>query len=270
MPVDMILSCDHLVKVYDTPTGRVQAVRGVDLELEVGQLTAVVGPSGSGKSSLLRMLAGLDTPTAGRVTLAGTELFALSSRRRSQARAKLLTHVYQRPTENLLPHLTAAQQLWRVGRPRSAVAVDDALSRVQLSHRRDHLPNQMSGGERQRLAFARAVVAGHRLVLADEPTSLLDGAATLAIASVMAELSALGVTVLVATHDRRLIEHVDQVVTLRDGAVASVTSGGHELAVIDRSGRLQLPPEIRARFPGRRARLYWDEEDGGRVIVEQP
>lgn len=269
MPAEPVLRCDHLVKVYDAPTGRVQAVRGVDLEIHAGSITAIVGPSGSGKSSLLRMLAGLDRPTAGVATVAGIDLNSLRPGRRAKERARLLTHVYQRPTDNLLDHLTAAQQLWRIARPRSVTAVDAALAALDLGHRRDHVPAEMSGGERQRLAFARAAVAHHALVIADEPTAQLDGAAATATLDTMARLAADGITVLVATHDPRLLDRVDQVVTLRDGAVASVAAGGTELAVIDGSGRLQLPPEIRDRFPERRAAIRWDE-DTGRMIVERP
>ena len=271
MADDVILRCDHLVRVYDSPTGRVQAVRGIDLEIEAGSVSAVVGPSGSGKSSLLRMLAGLDRPTAGVVTVAGVDLNALRPGRRARTRARLLTHVHQNPTDNLLAHLTAAQQLWRIARPRDEAAriVDEALEALGLASRRDHTPVEMSGGECQRLAFARAAVAGHRLVIADEPTAQLDGASATATLDAMTMLAARGVTVLVATHDQRLLEGVDQVVTLRDGAVASVSTAGTELAVIDGSGRLQLPPAIRQRFPERRARVAWDDE-AGHMIVERP
>ncbi|MGF1668313.1 MAG: ABC transporter ATP-binding protein [Acidimicrobiia bacterium] len=268
---NVILRCDHLVKVYDSPTGRVQAVRGVDLEIEAGSLSAVVGPSGSGKSSLLRMLAGLDRPTAGLVTVDGIDLNALRPGRRARTRAGLLTHVHQNPTDNLLSHLTAGQQLWRIARPRSDAGrvTSEALEALGLASRRDHTPSELSGGECQRLAFARAAVAGHRLVIADEPTAQLEGSSTTATLAAMSHLTAQGVTVLVATHDPRLLAQVDQVVTLRDGAVASVSSAGTELAVIDGSGRLQLPPDIRQRFPERRARVSWDE-GAGHMVVERP
>ena len=271
MPADTIVSCEHLVKVYDSPTGRVQAVRGVDLDIGRGQVVAVVGPSGSGKSSLLRMLAGLDHPTAGRVTVDGTDLHSLRPGRRARARARLLTHVYQRPSDNLLSHLTAHQQLLRLARNGSAssVPVARALDLLELAHRRDHTPSTMSGGEQQRLAFARAVVAGHRLVIADEPTAQLDGDSVEAVLLTIFTLAEHGITVLVATHDRRVIERMHEVVLLRDGAVASITAGGSELAVIDRAGRLQLPPSVQEHFPGRRARLSWDD-DGDHLRVDPP
>ena len=111
MPSDDLLWCDQLVKFYETSTGRVQAVRGIDLEFSVGTTAAIVGPSGSGKSSLLRMLAGLDRPTAGTVMVNGVDLWRLSERARAGARADMITHVYQRPSDNLFGHLSAEMQL---------------------------------------------------------------------------------------------------------------------------------------------------------------
>lgn len=263
-----ILACEHLVKFYDTAAGRVQAVRGVDLELLPGVTAAVVGPSGSGKSSLLRMLGGLDRPTAGRVLLDGVDLWHLNGRRRADVRARLVTHVHQRPSDNLFGHLTATMQLERVS-PNGRAAADDWLDLLGLTHRRDHTPDRLSGGERQRLAFARAAVAGHRLVIADEPTSQLDSGSAAALMDGIDVLAGHGITVLVATHDRRVLDRVEHVVALRDGAVATVTVGGTELAVIDRSGRLQLPPEIIERYPERRARLAFDGESD-RVVIDRP
>ncbi len=266
---DPILRCDHLVKFYDTAAGRVQAVRGVDLELDRGVTAAVVGPSGSGKSSLLRMLAGLDRPTAGVVLLDGVDLWRLSERDRGRARARLLTLVHQRPNDNLFSHLTAEMQLERVAGRNQEAAVDRWLSVLGLGDQRSLMPREMSGGERQRLAFARAAVAGHRMVIADEPTSQLDSVNAAAVMDAVDAIAEHGVTVLIATHDRRVLERVTEVIALRDGAVATVTSGGDQLSVIDRSGRLQLPPELQARFSGRRVRLTWSDPDGN-VEIEAP
>jgi putative ABC transport system ATP-binding protein len=269
--VEPVLRCDHLVKFYDTPSGRVQAIRGVDLELARGVTAAVVGPSGSGKSSLLRMLAGLDRPTAGLVLLDGVDLWQIGERARAKRRARLLTLVHQRPGDNLFAHLPASLQLRRVAP--SGVAADavvaEWLELLGLSDRADHLPAAMSGGERQRLAFARAAVAGHGLVIADEPTSQLDSVSARSVMDAVDLLASRGGTVLVATHDRRVLDRVGEVIALRDGAVATVTIGGSPLSVIDRSGRLQLPPELQDRFPDRRVRLVWDA-DSERVELERP
>ncbi len=254
-----VVVCNSLLKVYDSPVGRVQAVRGVDLEIERGTTTAVVGPSGSGKSSLLRMLAALDKPTAGTVAIDGVDLIAAKPRMRARLRRHLITHVYQRPAHNLLSHLTAAQQLTRLHSPASALNADEALQALGIASRRDHLPEQMSGGEKQRLALGRALVAGHRVVIADEPTSTLDSANAESVLDAVVMLADHGVAVILATHDARVLPRMDQIVTLRDGAIASITAGGTEAAMIDHSGRLQLPPEIRDRFPDKRVILDWDE-----------
>ena len=271
MSPDPMIRCDHLVRFYETATGRVQAVRGVDLEVDTGVMAAVVGPSGCGKSSLLRMLSGLDRPTAGVVIVDGVDLYRSSTRIRARARARILSHVHQRPGDNLLAHLTAEQQLARVvpAGVDPLEACGETLELLGLTHRRGAIPEQMSGGERQRVALARALVASHRVVIADEPTSQLDSASAASVLDAMALLVSHGVTVVVATHDPRVLERVDQVIALRDGAVATVTQAGSELAVIDRSGRIQLPPEVQRRFGARRARLTVDPETG-RVELEQP
>jgi putative ABC transport system ATP-binding protein len=269
------VTCRHLTKVYVATSGRVLAVRGIDLEIDGGVTTAIVGPSGSGKSSLLRMLAALDPPTAGFVEVAGVDLFALSAKERAHQRGALLTHVYQRPTDNLIGHLTARQQLRRLLEDHERAGglvtdtIADTLATLGLSHRIDHRPIEMSSGEQQRLALARAAVAGHRLVIADEPTAQLDPDNARAVIETIEHLATKGVTVIIATHDQRVLPHVRQVVTLRDGAVASVTADGEHLAVIDRSGRLQLPVEAVDRFSERRAVVEFDP-DTDEVRIRRP
>ena len=258
---DIVLRCEQLVKFYETPTGRVQAVRGVDLDFEAGVTAAVVGPSGSGKSSLMRMLACLDRPTAGVVVVDGVDLWRMSERSRARARAGLVTHIYQRPNDNLFGHLTAEMQLARLaGRGASLDVVHHWLETLGLERQRSLRPAQMSGGERQRLAFARAAVSGHRLVLADEPTAQLDSANAAAVLDAIDVLAERGMTTIVATHDRRVLDRVRNVVELRDGAVSAVITAGTRLSVIDRSGRLQLPPDMLEQFESGRARLRWSPE----------
>ncbi len=256
---DPVVVCNSLVKVYDSPAGRVQAVRGVDLEIEPATLTAVVGPSGSGKSSLLRMLAALDQPTAGYAAITGIDLNAAKPGPRARLRRRLITHVYQRPGDNLLAHLTARQQLIRLRSRTGDIDPDDALEALGIGDRRDHLPDQLSGGEKQRLALARALVAVHPVVIADEPTSTLDSQNASTVIDALTMLADRGITVIVATHDIRVLPRMHQIVTLRDGAIASITAAGTEAAIIDHSGRLQLPPKLRERFPDKREILEWDD-----------
>ena len=271
MSADVVLRCERLFRFYDTPGGRVQAVRGVDLVVRAGVSTAIAGPSGSGKSTLLRMIAGLDRPTAGRIEFDGVDLWQLGERARARARARSLTHVFQRPDDNLYPHLTAEMQLSRLVRPRHSAqrVVGEWLSKLGLERRAAHLPARMSGGERQRLAFARAAVAGHRLVVADEPTSQLDNESSDRVLDAIDVMKEDGITVLMATHDRRALERLDHIVALHDGAVASVSSGGDEYALLDAGGRLQLPPQLLGRFPERRVRVLWSDESD-RIELERP
>ncbi len=266
---DPIVECLSLLKVYATPTGRVQAVRGIDLEIERGRVVAVVGPSGSGKSSLLRMIAAIDLPTAGDVVIDGVNLAKVGRHRRRVLRSHLLSHVYQRPIHNLLSHLTAREQVERVARRRAAGrgATESMLEAVGLADRADHLPGQLSGGEQQRLAFARGAVGDPALIIADEPTAELDGASAAHVLEVMSLLAERGITLVVATHDPRVLHRLDHVVTLRDGAIASVTEAGSELAVIDHSARLQIPVDVRARFADRRANVWWNDE-ADHLVVE--
>lgn len=266
-----VIECVSLLRVFESATGRVQAVRGVDLTIESGRSVAVVGPSGSGKSSLLRLIGGLDEPTAGDVSIDGVNLVRLTSRARRKMRARLLSHVHQQPAHNLLGHLTALEQVVRVAERRGAGLAEslEMLEVLDLADRADHLPEQLSGGEQQRLAFARSAVGGPAVIIADEPTAELDTVSANRVLDAIERLSEKGITVLVATHDERVLYRVDEVVTLRDGSIASITDAGTELAVIDHAGRIQLPPEVRQHFPDRRARISWDPER--RILtVEEP
>ncbi len=264
MTTDAVV-CRQVVKIYQSRSGRVQAVRGVDLEIEQGVAAAIVGPSGSGKSSLLRMIAALDEPTVGSIEIAGLDLLALAGRRRTSARAALVTHIYQRPSDNLIGHLSARQILQRLPTGPGCPGPDEALDLLGLGHRADHLPPSMSGGEQQRLAFARALVGGHPLVIADEPTAQLDPDGAMAVLDAIDLLVDRGTTVIVAAHDARVLPRMHQVIMLRHGSIASITIAGTEHAVIDRFGRLQLPPTVRQAFAGQRAQLDWDPD---RSILE--
>jgi putative ABC transport system ATP-binding protein len=221
LPSDV--ACAGLVKEYATATGTVRALKGVDAAFPAGRVTAVVGPSGSGKSSLLRILAVTTCPTAGSVRIGGVDVAALGARGRRRVRRELVGYVFQQPADNLLPYLTAREQLELAARlrgRRGAGEVERLLAALGLEHRADHRPEQLSGGEQQRLAFAAAVIGGPALVVADEPTAELDSEAGERLMQAVLGLRDQGTSLVVSSHDPVVTGAVDGVVRLHDGEVA--------------------------------------------------
>jgi ABC-type lipoprotein export system ATPase subunit len=260
---DLAAFCVNVVKIYPTPTGSVQALRGVDLAVARGSVTAVIGPSGSGKSTLMRLLAGLDLPSSGEIAIGGESMQGLSAWARRGVRRRLVGYIGQRPSDNLLESLSISDQLAAAGRYRGAAAgaAGSLLTDLGLAARADHLPHQLSGGEQQRAAMARALVGSPALLLADEPTAELDRSATASICEALRLLAdTRGLAAIVATHDVEVLAAVDHVIMLRDGAVQSETRAGEERAVIDATGRVQLPKELLEWFPGQRVRLEPDPD----------
>jgi putative ABC transport system ATP-binding protein len=184
-------------------------------------VSAVVGPSGSGKSSLLRILAGLDRPTAGQVQIGGMRLSGLPVARLRRVRRRLLGYVFQRPADNLIPYLTVAEHLRLAAGLRGAREGDggELLELLGLADRRRHLPRQLSGGEQQRLAFAKAVVGDPPVVVADEPTAELDRASGAALLAAVAALAARGTGLVLATHDPAVVGLAERTLYLRHGAM---------------------------------------------------
>jgi putative ABC transport system ATP-binding protein len=214
--------CAGLVKEYVTVTGTVRALKGVGAAFPAGRMTAVVGPSGSGKSSLLRILACVDRPTAGSVRVGGVDVAALGARGRRRVRRELVGYVFQQPADNLLPYLTARQQLELAARLRGRVGAGEVgrlLAALGLEHRADHRPEQLSGGEQQRLAFAAAVIGGPSLVVADEPTAELDSESGERLMQAVLGLREQGTSLVVSSHDPVVTGAVDGVVRLHDGEV---------------------------------------------------
>ncbi|WP_081866020.1 ABC transporter ATP-binding protein [Blastococcus sp. URHD0036] len=261
--------CEGLVRIYSSPSGEVHALKGVDVVVPAGRVTAITGPSGSGKSSLLRILAAQDRPTAGLAEVAGQSLTGLSTRRLRALRRRSIGYVFARPAQNLAPHLTAREHLAAAARLRGTNGDDAAelLERLGLADRADHLPAQLSGGEQQRLAFAQAVTGRPALLVADEPTSELDSRTTTDLMAAVRGLADAGTTVVLATHDALAAAAADRVVHLRSGTVAHEEVAGRRLAVIDGDGRVQLPADALALFPERRA-LLEITEDG--VVLREP
>ncbi|MCA0144410.1 ABC transporter ATP-binding protein [Blastococcus sp. LR1] len=215
--------CSRVVKTYRTATESVTALDGVDLAIPRARLTVVVGPSGAGKSSLLRLLACLDRPDSGSVHVGGLRVDGLRARGRRRLRRRHVSYLFQRPGENLLPYLGAAEQVRLAASMRGAEVDDDAisalLSRLGLGARVSHRPGELSGGEQQRLAVACSVIGSPTLVVADEPTAELDSAAADRVLGAMGELAATGVAFVVSSHDPRVMAVADGVVRLDHGRV---------------------------------------------------
>jgi putative ABC transport system ATP-binding protein len=220
----VLLEARGLKKTYESGA-RVEAVRGIDLQIDRGEFVAIMGPSGCGKSTLLNLLAGLDRPTAGEVWLDGTRIDRLGEA--ALARMRRFGVVFQ--FFNLLPTLSAAENvelpMLLVGRSRRAArhAALELLARLGLEGKQDTAPTQLSGGEQQRVALARALANSPDLLVADEPTGNLDSVATRQVLALLRDTHARGQTLLLVTHDPRVAAAADRISTLRDGLVSDGT-----------------------------------------------
>jgi ABC-type lipoprotein export system ATPase subunit len=256
-----LVACDQVVRIYTGDGIEVQALQGLDLLVQRGELTAVVGASGSGKSTLMNILAGLDVPTAGTVKVAGRDIGALGRRERLDYRRRQVGFIWQQTSRNLLPYITAAQNVAMpmrfcgVSLGRRARHAAELLGMLGVGHCAARRPDQMSGGEQQRTAIATALANEPYLLLADEPTGELDSATARDVfAGLQTANAELGVTVLVVTHDPAVSDQVSRTVAIRDGRTSSETlrhdisdgSGRHaaEYAMLDRAGRVQLPRDM--------------------------
>jgi ABC-type lipoprotein export system ATPase subunit len=213
-----------VTKRYHRGDELVNALHNVSFTLGAGEMVALVGPSGCGKSTTLNLVAGVDRPDEGQVIVCGTDLAAAGEAALVRARRHCIGIVFQ--AFHLMPHLTVAENvalpLALDGR-RDPARVDDLIRRVGLEHRRSHFPAELSGGEQQRTAVARALVHRPAVVLADEPTGSLDSASGAAVLQLMDELRRQeGSALLLATHDENLATLADRVIRLRDGVIEAV------------------------------------------------
>ena len=222
---DDILVARGVRKIYRTGSHDVEALRSIDLTVQRGEFVAVMGPSGSGKTTLLNCLSGLDDIDGGSVDVEGQDLHTLGDAARTAHRARRMGFIFQ--AFNLIPVLSATENvelpllLNGVSAKQARVRAHEVLDRVDLSHRYDHRPSELSGGEQQRVTVARALAIEPALVWADEPTGNLDTHTADRVLDLMAELHSDGLTLILVTHDASIGASAQRLITMTDGAIVS-------------------------------------------------
>jgi ABC-type lipoprotein export system ATPase subunit len=289
MSSEPLIICENLVKIYRLnqeggASVEVQALQGLDVTVREGEMLGIVGASGSGKSTLLNVLGGLDRPTGGRALVGKQDLGRLSESDIDVYRRKTVGFVWQQGARNLIPYLTAAENIelpltlsGQVGKSTRERALE-LLELVGLLDRKGHRLEELSGGEQQRVAIAIALANKPLLLLADEPTGELDTATAQTIYDLLRDLNKrLGLTMVIVSHDPSIAQHVDRVVAVRDGKLASETvrvqksdGGEHhvELSVLDAAGRVQLPREYLEQFNIKRRVLIETTAEG--ILIRRP
>ncbi len=290
---ETMIKADNLVKIYKTKETEVLALQGLDLTVEEGELTAIIGNSGSGKSTFLNMIGGLDKPSAGSLFVACKNLFTMSEKELVRYKRDTVGFVWQNNARNMLPFLSALENVMMPMSLSSTKAKREKalmlLETVGMSHKKGSRMNMLSGGEQQRVAIAIALANSPKLLLADEPTGSVDSRTANYIFDVFSELNKNGQTILIVTHDTALSKKVKRVVAIRDGKISServlkeafkerLKESGidwrnedsqDEFVVLDRAGRLQLPEDM---LKG----LSLDDNKvkvfvrGGEIIISKP
>ena len=298
---EVMIQADGLVKIYKSKQTEVLALQGLDLTVEKGELTALIGNSGSGKSTFLNMIGGLDRPSAGSLLVDGKNLFTMGERELVCYKRDTVGFVWQNNARNLLPYLTAWENVMTpmlfVEEKEKAVSEEEKKKRalellelVGLGHRKDSKLSQLSGGEQQRVAIAIALANNPKLLLADEPTGAVDRKTADDILEMFRKLNEkLGLTIVIVTHDKELAKKVNRVVSIRDGKTSSERimkndyrermehldidwqeeETQEEFAVLDRAGRVQIPSELLEQMgmDGNKVKL---EFIGGKIVIEKP
>ncbi len=265
---DEMIRADSLVKIYKTKETEVLALQGLDLTVEKGELTAIIGNSGSGKSTFLNMIGGLDKPSAGSLFVDGNNLFTMSEKELVLYKRDTVGFVWQNNGRNMLPFLSAIENVMLPMSLSSTKKKHDKalelLEMVGMSHKKYSRMNMLSGGEQQRIAIAIALANSPKLLLADEPTGSVDYKTANYIFDVFSELNNNGQTILIVTHDMALSKKVKRVIAIRDGKISServlkeeyadrvretsidwrAEDTQEEYAILDRAGRVQIPAEL--------------------------
>ncbi|HIV28531.1 MAG TPA: ABC transporter ATP-binding protein [Candidatus Ornithocaccomicrobium faecavium] len=289
-----MVECENLVKIYKTKDIEVLALQGLEVRIDKGELMAIIGNSGSGKSTFLNMIGGLDRPSAGHLIVDGKNLFKLSDRELVDYKRRTVGFVWQNNARNLVPYLTAWQNvqmpmLFDKGAKKKQRALE-LLEMVGLAHKKNSRLAQLSGGEQQRIAVAIALSNRPKLLLADEPTGSVDAKTGAYILDMLRAINRdTGVTIVIVTHDPLLAKKVNRVVAIRDGKISSerimkqsylerlhdinaftdAKEVQDEYAVLDRAGRLQIPRDMldKLQITGNRMKMELRED---KIILEKP
>lgn len=288
-----MIKADGLVKIYKTKETEVMALQGLDMEVQKGEFTALIGNSGSGKSTFLNMIGGIDRPSAGSLWVDGKNLFTMSEKELADYKRDTVGFVWQNNARNMLPFLPVLENIMLPmnisGTRNKRERALELLERVGLSSKKNSRMNMLSGGEQQRIAIAIALSNSPKLLLADEPTGSVDTKTANYIFDIFSELNAEGQTILVVTHDVQLSKKVKRVVAIRDGKISSerVLKEGYqnrvresgidwfseesqdEYAVLDRAHRVQLPKELLAEIGVSENKVKIFSRDG-EIIISKP
>lgn len=287
---EVMVQADGLVKIYKTKETEVLALQGLDLTVEQGELTALIGNSGSGKSTFLNMIGGLDRPSAGSLFVAGSNLFTMTEKELVRYKRDTVGFVWQNNGRNLLPYLSALENvilpMHLSSEKKKKQKALELLEMVGMSSKKHSRLNTLSGGEQQRIAIAIALANSPKLLLADEPTGSVDAKTANYIFDVFSELNRQGQTILIVTHDVALSKKVKRVVAIRDGKISSerilkesyaqrlkesdidwrLEDTQDEYVILDKVGRVQIPREFlkEMNLPDNKVKLEYVD---GKVVI---
>ncbi len=291
---DELIVCDNLVKIYKTDEVEVMALQGLELVIYRGEILSIIGKSGSGKSTLMNIIGGLEHQTAGSIVVDGINLSEMSERDMVKYRKKKIGFVWQKSSRNLYFYLTAlenievAMNFTKISAAEKRQKALKLLEMVEMSHKKDSYPAQMSGGEQQRVAIAVALANDPDILRADEPTGAVDSATSNVIQDLFRKLNKeMGITIIIVTHDISLARKVDRVVMISDGKISTekvmkaqireqidkvedlhIDENSHEeYFVMDKARRLQLTKEMieAAGIDGNKVKVHMED---GKIIIE--